>query len=158
MNTLFFERLEISLRKRGISTLNDLAEKVKISGGTIQGWKRIGSTPQPKVLARLVEVLNVPKEWLLGNSDTEPNWMAPASTPSIPSAIEGARYNAEIAIRAAEKLPDSDRSLNWMASMLSMMGTGLDDGGNPVMEKETVRILGKLYKHARGEPDEKERP
>ena len=152
MKTTFIYRLEIALEKRGISTLNDLAKKCKISIGTIQGWKRVGSLPQPAVLERLTSALGVQSDWLLGSNDAEPDWDVPPGS-SIPSPASAARYNAEMAIRAAGKLPESARALNWLCSALLMVGSGLENGGSPAMEKEAVRVLGLLFRHAMGDEE-----
>jgi transcriptional regulator with XRE-family HTH domain len=72
--SVFFGKVVKAMNNRGISTLKELSEKVKISGATINGWKKEGSIPQRRTLKTLSETLNVPPEWLLGKDVSEPNW------------------------------------------------------------------------------------
>jgi transcriptional regulator with XRE-family HTH domain len=116
--SLFYQRVEKAMKYRGISTLKELAKKVKISQATIQGWKKEGSTPQRRTLQSLGETLNVPPSWLLGNDDTEPNWSAPAVVLKSMDGGSESQYMAECRQNGDVKTSrDADLIRGLMVSM-----------------------------------------
>jgi transcriptional regulator with XRE-family HTH domain len=152
--SVFFMRVEKAMKIKGISTLKELAKKVNISEATIQGWKKEGSKPQRRTLKTLSEVLEVDSSWLLGEGDAVPRFRPHGTSEKaqvLPTPEAAARYNAEAAIRAVGKLPERDRALGWLGTMLMMLGSGVDDGGSPTMEAEAAKILAKIFRSARGE-------
>lgn len=77
----FIRRLDLALLKNGISEDKDLAQRARISAPSISGWRRTDSWPRQRHLEDISAVLNVSPEWLLGDSDLEPNWEALRGNP-----------------------------------------------------------------------------
>jgi transcriptional regulator with XRE-family HTH domain len=145
-----------TVRKRCGMTLRELAKKANVSIGSIGNYETGTRGMGPSALKRIADILRVDVADISPKSNQEPR--PDRKDHAMPTADEAARYNAEAAIRAVGKLPERDRALGWLWTMLMMLGSGLEDGGDPTAEKIVNGHLAKLFKHARGEPVDSGKP
>jgi transcriptional regulator with XRE-family HTH domain len=129
----FFMRVEKGMKNRGISTLKELSEKVKISQATIQGWKKAGSIPQRRTLQTLSEVLNVPPEWLLGNNNAEPNWNTAGAIMKDIDAESEARFIAESRKNMTQRLEKYSEGIKGMLASMQRV--------NPEMRRKLKGMI-----------------
>lgn len=132
-----------------------LADLCGVQPSAVTKWSR-GGKIGAEYLSKIAARFDIDVDYILGHDprnlrEIRADQRAESKPTVSPEAA--ARYNAEMAIRAAGKLPESARALNWLCSALLMVGSGLENGGSPAMEKEAVRVLGLLFRHARGDEE-----
>jgi transcriptional regulator with XRE-family HTH domain len=98
------DRLKQAREANGWS-LNDVAPRIKSHFTTISGWERNFRRPNPEKLKELARLYGVTVDWLLGNTDDQPQPEHPDLSPS-----ERLRQEYHAILRGSE-LPDETAEL-----------------------------------------------
>jgi transcriptional regulator with XRE-family HTH domain len=70
----FISRLDLAMEKNEIAEDKELAIRARISAPSISGWRNGPSWPRQRHLEDVAAALHVSADWLIGDSDSEPNW------------------------------------------------------------------------------------
>jgi transcriptional regulator with XRE-family HTH domain len=101
------DRLRDARERHGL-TQEDISERIGASKAQINRYENGKSDPTPDVLMRLATELDVPIDWLLGRSDTEPSSSSTQITPEEEALLRYARKgDVEGAMRLVLKMKRS---------------------------------------------------